>query len=176
MIWDEMWNKYEKRLADQPHTVWTDLAATVIEYTRQYFKARARSLPVKVSILNKIDKLCTSIVNQHRLSKLEKTDWNTLVDEFEDDDRNTDAPGVVDLLRALDYFQIEPKDLSIDDLMDCLGYCYQCIFGIEILKPMKPGKSYTETEMEVEERKIPACIEGVEFQSVSIQRVLGSRS
>ncbi len=172
MLFDRMWDKYEKRMARQPHEVWCHLVASVIEYTRQYFKARGRSLPVKVSIMNAIDKLCTSVVNERRLSKKEKTKWDSLIDEFEDDDRNTDAPGVWDLLMALDYFQIDPKELSIDDLRGALGYCYQCIFEIEILKPMKAGESYTETELEVMEKEIPACVEAVEFQSASIRTVL----
>ena len=172
MLIDKMWDKYEKRLARQPREVWSDLAASVIEYTRQYFKARGRSLPIKVSIMNTIDKLCTSVVNERRLTKQEKTKWNSLIEEFEDDDRNTDAPGVWDLLMTLDYFQSDPKELTIDDLGDALGYCYQCIFGIEILHPMKTGESYTETELEVMEKKIPACVEAVEFQSASIRTVL----
>jgi hypothetical protein len=171
MIWDSMWSKYEKRTKGLPKEQWIELATKSIDRTVNYLEAKGKAIVVKQGLRNSICRFRDSISKNHRLSIDEEKKRQLLIEEFEDDDVNTEQPGIVDILMAFDFFIIAPEKLCIDDLADCLSYCNQCVSSIEVLGSMNEGQSYSEKEYEEVENGNKSCIDSVEFQRKLIEEL-----
>ena len=169
MIWDKFWNENEKAVAKLSHEKWLQIATKCVSHAVAYLSSHAKTIRLKKSVLATIVEFEKSISSRKKLSKEEEAKLESLIEVFSDDDLNSEKPGVWDILMSFEFFTVPKKDASIDDLADCLSYCYQCIYGVEVFHALKVGEGYTEDESEVVELASPSCVQCVDFQRETIK-------
>ena len=172
MIWDNFWTENEKAVSRLSRDKWLRIAAKCVEHSVSYLSSHAKTIRLKPSVMTTIIGFQKSVSSRHKLSTEEEAKRESLVDMFSDDDLNSEKPGVWDLLMSFDFFSVPKKDVSIDDLADCLSYCYQCIYGVEIFHSLKVGEGLTEKESERKEQASSACLQCIDYQRETIKAAL----